>query len=140
NTPALVARFGVMPTMLSGATVVTAGLAGALVVTLFAVAGAGEWWLLLIVWLALGVGTALVSPPAARLLLAASDEHNRNFVYAAQFSLSHACFLIAYPIAGWLGAFSLVAVVAVLLLIAATATLLGVTVRRRAPRAQSVEA
>src|SRR5690606_13686886 len=41
NIPALVTRFGVIPTMLSCATVVTAGLAGALVVTLFAVAGAG---------------------------------------------------------------------------------------------------
>lgn len=130
-TPTLVNRLGVTSTMLAGAGVVVAGLVGALVFTLFAVVGADEWRPILIVWLTLGAGVSLINTPSARLLLAASTEHNRNFVYAAQFSLSHACFLLAYPVAGWLGAFSLVAVVVVLLVVSAGSTLLSLVARRR---------
>jgi len=37
-------------------------------------------------------------------LRAQSDSGTRTAVFTAQFSLSHACFLLTYPIAGWLGA------------------------------------
>src|SRR5699024_4291019 len=33
-----------------------------------------------------------------------STEKTRSAVFAAQFSLSHACFLVTYPLAGGLGA------------------------------------
>ena len=33
-----------------------------------------------------------------------SDEHTRPYVFTAQFSLSHACFILTYPVAGWVGA------------------------------------
>lgn len=125
NTPRLVEAFGVTRTMLTGATVVIAGLIGALVFTVFTVGGSGIWWPLLLVWATLGAGTSLINTPSARLLLAASTEQNRNLVYTAQFSLSHACFLIAYPIAGWLGAWTLTAAVITLLIIGATATAFG---------------
>lgn len=58
---------------------------------------------LLAIWFVLGLGSSLVQTPAARLLKRSSNEHNRTQIYAAQFALSHACWLIAYPMAGWIG-------------------------------------
>ena len=56
------------------------------------------------VWIVLGAGTSLITTPSARLLRAYSDEQNRSSVFTAQFSLSHACFIVTYPLAGWVGA------------------------------------
>jgi hypothetical protein len=58
---------------------------------------------MLALWLVLGFGAALVITPAGRLLRRSSDTADRPAVYAAHFALSHVCFLIAYPTAGWLG-------------------------------------
>lgn len=58
---------------------------------------------LLAIWFLLGVGASLVQTPSARLLRRSSHAGDRPAVYAAQFSLSHACWLITYPAAGWLG-------------------------------------
>lgn len=66
--------------------------------------GEGQWVALLIVWLLLGAATSTVLTPSSRLLRRNSDEQNRPAVFAAQFSLSHACFLLAYPLAGVVGA------------------------------------
>ena len=44
--------------------------------------------------------------PSARLLRDAADEATRPYVFTAQFSLSHACFILTYPVAGWIGASS----------------------------------
>ncbi|PFW99668.1 hypothetical protein CJ469_05164 [Nocardia farcinica] len=71
-------------------------------------------------WFALGVGTALVNTPAARLLRAQAGESELPAVFSAQFSLSHACFLLTYPIAGWLGVRAGHAVPAGLLAVLAT--------------------
>lgn len=125
NTPRIVDAVGVTRAMLLGAGVVVAGLTGALVFTLVATNGDGAWAVLLVVWAVLGAGTSLINTPSARLLLAASTEDNRALVYTAQFSLSHACFLISYPIAGWLGAWTLVAAVSALLGVAVLAALIG---------------
>lgn len=59
---------------------------------------------LLAIWFMLGAGTSLVLTPAGRLLRQSSREQDRPALFSAQFSLSHACWLIAYPLAGWLGA------------------------------------
>ncbi len=71
-------------------------------------------------WFVLGVGTALVNTPAARLLRAQAGESELPAVFSAQFSLSHACFLLTYPIAGWLGVRAGHAVPAGLLAVLAT--------------------
>ena len=54
--------------------------------------------------------------------------------FAAQFSLSHAAWLITYPLAGWLGAISLTlaAVVLAVITIAATVAAVGLWPRNRA--------
>lgn len=58
-------------------------------------------------WLLVGSGNSMISTPSSRLLARASDDSTRGYIYTAQFSLSHASFLMTYPIAGWLGASSL---------------------------------
>lgn len=125
NTPRIVDAVGVTRAMLLGAGVVVAGLTGALVFTLVTTNGGRAWGVLLLAWAVLGAGTSLINTPSARLLLAASTEDNRPLVYTAQFSLSHACFLISYPIAGWLGTWTLVAAVSALLMVAVVAALVG---------------
>lgn len=68
------------------------------------------------------MGTSLVNTPSSRLRADASTPQDRNLVYTAQFALSHACFLLTYPIAGWLGAANLTAATIALLTVAALAT------------------
>ncbi|HEX5857869.1 MAG TPA: MFS transporter [Microbacterium sp.] len=116
--PWIVDRLGVVRTMTAGAVAITAGLAVSIPVTIVAVGAGAGWPLLLATWVVLGMGTSLVSTPSSRLLADASTPANRSLVYTAQFSLSHACFLITYPIAGWLGAASLVTAAAALTAVA----------------------
>lgn len=59
---------------------------------------------LLPLWLVLGVGYSLAQTPSGRLLRRSSHAEDRPALFAAQFALSHACWLITYPLAGWLGA------------------------------------
>ena len=84
------------PFMLAGGVVLTAGL-------LFGLTGP-SWLVLLAVWFVLGAGGSLILTPAGRLLKRSAQDGDRPAIYAAQFALSHACWLIAYPLAGWLGA------------------------------------
>lgn len=63
-----------------------------------------QWLLMLSGWLLLGMSYAGLVTPGGRLLRRSSNERDRPALFAAQFSLSHACWLIAYPVAGWLGA------------------------------------
>lgn len=82
--------------MLAGAVVLVAGLFIGVFVPRFA--------LLLPLWLAIGVGYSLTQTPSGRLLRRSSSLEDRPALFAAQFALSHACWLITYPLAGWLGA------------------------------------
>lgn len=86
--------------MLIGAVILPAGVLGAAVV-----AGSGSpWWLFLALWTVLGVGTSMISTPSSRLLRRVATDATRGSLFTAQFSLSHACFMLTYPIAGWVGA------------------------------------
>jgi MFS family permease len=62
------------------------------------------WAIVLSGWLALGVAYCAVLTPGGRLLRRSAHAPDRPAVFAAQFALSHACWLITYPLAGWLGA------------------------------------
>jgi MFS family permease len=64
---------------------------------------ATQYFAVFVIWFALGVGGSLIQTPAGRLLKRSSTEDNRPAIYAAQFSMSHACWLFAYPAAGWIG-------------------------------------
>ena len=59
---------------------------------------------LMVLWACLGVGGSLVQTPSGRLLRRSANAADRPAIFAAQFALSHACWLISYPLAGWLGA------------------------------------
>lgn len=121
NVPWAVRRFGIVKTMVTGGIIIITGLIVTIGVTMLAVDTGTGWYLLLGTWVLLGMGTSLVNTPSSRLLADASTPANRNLVYTAQFALSHACFLITYPIAGWLGAGSLVSAAIALTVIAAAA-------------------
>lgn len=89
--------------MLTGAAILPVGLVAVAVITAMDT-GTPQWIALIGAWAVLGAATALVSTPSSRLLRRASDEADRPAVFAAQFSLSHACFILTYPTAGLLGA------------------------------------
>lgn len=55
-------------------------------------------------WLLMGGAASAVQVPAGLLLRRSSHAEDRPAVFAAQFALSHACWLITYPLAGWGGA------------------------------------
>ncbi|HSM39910.1 MAG TPA: MFS transporter [Afifellaceae bacterium] len=65
---------------------------------------APDWYALLAIWLLLGVGYSAVLTPSGRLLRRSAHAADRPSLFAAQFALSHACWLVTYPLAGWLGA------------------------------------
>ncbi len=65
---------------------------------------AARWPALLADWFVLGLAYSALVTPSGRLLRRSSNDVDRPALYAAQFSLSHACWLLAYPLVGWLGA------------------------------------
>lgn len=131
NVPWLVDRFGVIRTMISGAVLIVVGLVAAVAVTGLLVTTAAGWPALLAAWVVLGMGTSLVNTPSSRLLADASTPTNRNLVYTAQFALSHACFLVTYPIAGWVGESSLLVAAIVLTVLAIAATAVAIAQAKR---------
>ncbi|MEV6769861.1 MFS transporter [Nocardia sp. NPDC051030] len=104
--------------MLLGCMILPVGLLVAAAIPLFTpVTGS---LLLAMVWVALGAGTSMINTPSARLLRAQSEPDTRTAVFTAQFSLSHACFLLTYPIAGRLGALAGLPITAIVLAVIAT--------------------
>jgi MFS family permease len=101
--PAALDRFGNRVVMLTGAGAIPPVMLATTLLS-FRVGTDTGWWALLGLWLMLGAATSAVLTPSARLLRDASDESTRPYVFTAQFSLSHACFILTYPVAGWIGA------------------------------------
>ncbi|MER6010416.1 MFS transporter [Streptomyces bluensis] len=66
--------------------------------------GGWRWPALLGVWAAFGAACSAVLTPTGRLIRRSAPPEHRTAAFAAQFSLSHACWLLTYPLAGWLGA------------------------------------
>lgn len=87
-------------------------------------------------WLLLGAGASMVMTPTGRLLKRSCQTEDRPALFAAQFSLSHGCWLITYPLAGWLGLnIGMTGTFAMLGTVALTATgLAAVAWPRRDPR------
>ncbi|RBI71448.1 MFS transporter [Roseovarius sp. TE539] len=65
--------------------------------------GLPGWPVFLLGWVAIGFCYAAVLTPAGRLLRRSAHAEDRPAVFAAQFALSHACWLLSYPLAGWVG-------------------------------------
>lgn len=62
------------------------------------------WAALLTTWLVLGIGYSAAQTSTGRLLRRSASAEDRPAVFAAQFALSHAAWLVTYPLAGWMGA------------------------------------
>ena len=88
-----------------------------------------------VLWLAVGLGWSATETPMARVIRREVAAADLPAAFAAQFSLSHACWLLTYPLAGWLGAAGLDRAALVLAVVAAAATLTAVAVWPRATAA-----
>jgi MFS family permease len=85
--------------MMTGAGAMVAAL---LLLSLTTALNGLSWVMLLITWAIMGLGYSAVLTPSGRLLRRSAHAEDRPAVFAAQFALSHACWLITYPLAGWL--------------------------------------
>ena len=94
--PSLLDRIPERPVML-GAAAFASGvmLVGAMV---------SNFPMLLILWVLVGAAYSAALTPSGRLLRRSAHPEDRPAVFAAQFALSHACWLLTYPLVGWLGA------------------------------------
>ncbi|MEU3607513.1 MFS transporter [Streptomyces sp. NPDC035033] len=63
---------------------------------------AAAWPALLALWLCLGAATSAVLTSGGRLLRRSAADRDLPALFAAHFSLSHGCWLLTYPLAGWL--------------------------------------
>ena len=97
----------VLPRLLVRVSDRTAMALGAGVMTLVLLSGpwvAVSYPALLMLWVVMGFGYSLTITPAGRALRRSSGAADRPALFAAQFALSHACWLIAYPVAGLVSA------------------------------------
>ena len=100
--PPLLERLGDRPVMTGAAgllALAALGAGGAM-----ALGGLPGWPAVLVLWAVLGTLYAAVLTPSGRLLKRSAQPGDRPPVFAAQFALSHACWLLTYPLAGWAGA------------------------------------
>lgn len=94
--PQLLDRLSDRRVMLAAATGLFAALALGVLVQGYAA--------LLALWFVIGIAYSAAQTPSGRLLRRSAAPEDRPSLFAAQFALSHACWLITYPLAGWLGA------------------------------------
>jgi predicted MFS family arabinose efflux permease len=90
--PTLLRRYAVRDVMLTAAALLPAGL--------LALTATSAWSALLMIWVTLGIGLGLVQTPAGLLVQRNATHGDATELFAAQFALSHACWLITYPLAG----------------------------------------
>jgi predicted MFS family arabinose efflux permease len=80
-------------------------LGGAALITLALLIGviADKALTLGVIWAALGVGVALALTPASYLIRRVAPPEDLQTLFAAQFSITNICLLVAYSAAGWAG-------------------------------------
>ena len=100
--PRILERTGDRPVMIAASaatTLILAVLAGVV-----ASVGRSDLWPWLIAgWVLLGGAYSASITPSGRLLRRSAGAQDRTALFAAQFALSHVCWLLAYPLAGFLG-------------------------------------
>ena len=102
--PRLLDRISDRAIMIAAATALTVIL-GLLAGLTFAVADAPSYWhILLVGWFGLGIAYSMSVTPSGRLLRRSAHAEDRPAIFAAQFALSHGCWLICYPLVGQVGA------------------------------------
>jgi MFS family permease len=93
--PRVLERIAERTIMLAGGAVMATGMAAGMLMP----AASG----LLAIWFLIGVGSSLVQTPGGRLLRRSVHDQDRPALFAAQFALSHACWLVTYLVAGVVG-------------------------------------
>jgi hypothetical protein len=93
--------------MIGGARLMVAGVALVPIV--------GSLASLITLWAIIGFGFSLTQTPIGRIINRSARPADRGAVFAAQFALSHACWLVTYPLAGWVGAGAGLSIAALLL-------------------------
>jgi MFS family permease len=94
--PRILNRLLDRPVMIGGAALMVAGVALVPVI--------GSLAAMITLWAVIGFGFSLTQTPIGRIINRSAHEVDRGAVFAAQFALSHACWLVTYPLAGWIGA------------------------------------
>ncbi|MDH5453599.1 MAG: MFS transporter [Paracoccaceae bacterium] len=92
--PKMVRVAGERRVMMSGAWIFAA--LGGMILLPLAISG------LLALWAGFGFASSLVLTPGGLVIARSAAARDRASVFAAQFSLSHAGWLVAYPLAGWM--------------------------------------
>ena len=102
--PRLLDRVSDRTLMASAAAMLTASLGVMAILTILFGKSHAYWSLLLAGWFVLGIAYSMSVTPSGRLLRRSANADDRPAVFAAQFALSHGCWLITYPLAGQIGA------------------------------------
>ncbi|MCA0907782.1 MFS transporter [Ruegeria marisrubri] len=97
--PRLLDRIEDRRVMVAGAAFATGSMAVAAMLAAIAPLSLG---LLTALWAFTGFGYSTTLTPSGRLLTRSAHPEDRPAVFAAQFTLSHGCWLVLYPLAGWL--------------------------------------
>ncbi|MFI9462184.1 MFS transporter [Streptomyces xiamenensis] len=101
--PRILATRGDRPVMLTAAFTLPPALAAVAALTA-AAPGTPTWAALLAAWALIGAASSAVLTPGGRVLRRSASAADLPAAYATRFSLSHGCWLLTYPLAGWLAA------------------------------------
>ena len=102
--PRLLDRISDRAIMIGAAFALTVGLIAMAMLTAAFASSTVFWPILLGGWFALGIAYSMSVTPTGRLLKRSANAEDRPALFAAQFALSHGCWLIAYPLVGYVGA------------------------------------
>lgn len=123
--PVVLVRIGERSTMIGGTIVCTVAMGmAAMVLYQPVVEGQTAIWIGAI-WLLHGIGWSAAQTPIGRIIRRQAGPGQLTEFFAARFSLSHGCWLIAYPLAGTLGAFGLAPAAFMLMGVSAAFTILA---------------
>jgi len=92
--PKILDKFPDRSVMLTGTTILVIGLLSGYFIT--------SYNGLLVLWFVLGIGYSVSQTPTGRLIRKSASSESRTSLFAAQFAFSHACWLVTYPLVGWL--------------------------------------
>lgn len=74
-----------------------------LLITLIVSIFLSSYTMLIILWFCFGIGYSLVLTPSGRLIRRSADSDDLPALFASQFASSHLCWLLTYPLAGFVG-------------------------------------